>query len=170
MAGGVFRVGDEVAVLPGGFTSRIKEIDGPNGPVEEAFAPMSITMTLEDDIDVSRGNMIVRANNQPLVTQDLEAMLCWLHNKPARPRAKYTLMHTSNEQKAMIKEVVHKVDIQTLSRVTDDDELQMNDICKVKIRTTQPIMVDPYRDNRSTGSFVLIDDATNETVAAGMVF
>jgi sulfate adenylyltransferase subunit 1 len=170
VAGGVFRVGDEVAVLPGGFTSKIKGIDGPNGPVEEAFAPMSITMTLEDDIDVSRGNMIVRANNQPLVTQDLEAMLCWLHNKPARPRAKYTLMHTSNEQKAMIKEVLHKIDIQTLSRISDDDELEMNDICKVKIRTTQPIMVDPYRDNRSTGSFVLIDDATNETVAAGMVF
>ncbi|MFM1878039.1 MAG: hypothetical protein RLZZ241_905 [Bacteroidota bacterium] len=170
VAGGVFRIGDEIAVLPSGFTSKIKSIDGPSGAIEEAFAPMSISITLEDDIDVSRGDMIVRTNNQPQVTQDLEAMLCWLHNKPARPRAKYTLFHTSNEQKAMIKEVLHKIDIHTLSRTTEDEELNMNDIAKVKIRTNQPIMLDNYRENRSTGSFILVDDATNETVAAGMIF
>jgi hypothetical protein len=127
---------------------------------------MSISMTLDDDIDVSRGDMIVRPNNQPEVTQDLEVMLCWLNNKPAQPRAKYTLMHTTNQQKAMIKEVLHKIDIQTLNRNSEDLELKMNDICKVKIRTTQPLMVDPYRENRTTGSLILIDDATNETVAA----
>ena len=169
MAGGVLRVGDEITVLPSGFTSRIMGIDGPDGPLEEAFAPMSISITLEDDIDVSRGDMIVRSNNQPVVTQDLEVMLCWLHNKPARPRAKYTVMHTTNEQKAMIKDVIHKIDIQTLNRNPDDPDLRMNDICKVIIRTTQPLMVDTYRVNRTTGSLILIDDATNETVAAGMV-
>ena len=130
---------------------------------------MSVTITLEDDIDVSRGDMIVRSDNPPDVTQDLEVMLCWLHNRPARPRAKYTLMHTTNAQKAMIREVLHKIDIHTLHPGPDDQELHMNDICKVKIRTTQPLMVDPYRANRTTGSLILIDDATNETVAAGMV-
>ena len=162
-------MGYDITVLPSGYTSRIKSIDGPDGPLDEAFAPMSISMTLDDDIDVSRGDMIVRPNNQPEVTQDLEVMLCWLNNKPAQPRAKYTLMHTTNQQKAMIKEVLHKIDIQTLNRNSEDLELKMNDICKVKIRTTQPLMVDPYRENRTTGSLILIDDATNETVAAGMV-
>ena len=169
VAGGVFRVGDEVMVLPSGFTSRIRGIDGPDGPLEEAFAPMSITLTLEDDIDVSRGNMIVRPNNQPEVTQDIEVMLCWLNNRPAQPRAKYTLMHNTNEQKAMIREVIHKIDIHSLNRDPDEKELRMNDICKVKVRTTQPLMVDPYRENRTTGSIILVDDQTNETVAAGMV-
>ena len=169
VAGGVLRVGDEIAVLPSGFTSRIRGIDGPNGPLQEAFPPLSVSLTLEDDIDISRGDMIVRSDNPPEVTQDLEVMLCWLHNRPARPRAKYTLMHTTNAQKAMIREVLHKIDMHTLHPIAEDQELQMNDICKVKIRTTQPLMVDTYRENRTTGSLILIDDATNETVAAGMV-
>jgi sulfate adenylyltransferase subunit 1 len=169
VASGVFRVGDQITVLPSGFTSRICGIDGPNGTLEEAFAPMSVSMTLEDDIDISRGDMLVRTNNQPNAVQDLEVMLCWLHSRPAQPRAKYTIMHTSNEQKAMIKEVVYKIDIQTLNRVSGDTELNMNDICKVRIRTTKPLMVDPYQKNRTTGSIILIDDSTNETVAAGMV-
>ncbi|WP_088340959.1 sulfate adenylyltransferase subunit 1 [Robiginitalea sediminis] len=169
MASGVLRVGDEICVLPSGFTSRIKGIDGAQGPLKECFAPQSVSITLEDDIDISRGDMIVRSNNQPEATQDLEVMLCWLNDKPARPRAKYTVMHTSNEQKAMIKEVIYKIDIHTLNRVSDDTELNMNDICKVKIRTTKPLMVDDYRENRTTGSIILIDDATNETVAAGML-
>ena len=169
VAGGVYRPGDEVIALPSGFTSRIKSIDGPNGPVEEAFAPMSITMTLEDDIDVSRGDMIVRSNNQPRVTQDIEVMLCWLNNKSAQPKAKYTIIHNSNEQKAMIKEIIHKIDIHTLNRKPEDKDLNMNDISKVRIRTTQPLMVDSYRDNRTTGSIILVDNNTNETVAAGMI-
>ncbi len=169
MAGGIFRTGDEITVLPSGFTSRIAGIDGPDGPIEEAFAPMSISIRLEDDIDISRGDMIVRSNNQPVATQDLEVMLCWLNNSPAKPRAKYTILHTSNQQKAIIKEVIHKIDIQSLNRNPDDKELNMNEICKVKIRTTKPLMIDPYRENRSTGSVILVDDMTNETVAAGMV-
>jgi sulfate adenylyltransferase subunit 1 len=130
---------------------------------------MSVSMTLEDDIDISRGDMIVRANNQPESIQDLEVMLCWLNNSPAKPRAKYTIRHTTNEQKAMIKEIIYKIDINTLGRKTDDFSMVMNDICKVKIRTTKPLMVDSYRENRITGSLILVDDTTNETVAAGMI-
>ena len=169
IAGGIFRKGDEITVLPSGFTSRIKGIEGPDGPLEEAFAPMSISISLEDDIDVSRGDMIVRSNNQPKATQDLEVMLCWLNNSPAKPRAKYTILHTSNQQKAVIKEVIHKIDIQSLNRNPDDKELSMNEICKARIRTTKPLMIDSYRENRTTGSVILVDDMTNETVAAGMI-
>ena len=169
MASGVLRVSDEVSIFPSGFNSKIKSIDGPNGPIEEAFAPMSISITLEDDIDISRGDMITRCNNTPEMSQDIEVMLCWLNNETAKPRAKYNIRHTSNEQKAMIKEVIHKIDINTLGRMTDDKELKMNDICKVKIRTTKPLMYDLYRDNRTTGSIILIDESTNETVAAGMI-
>ncbi len=169
VAGGIFRKGDEITVLPSGFTSSIKSIDTYNGEVEEAFAPMSVAITLEDDIDVSRGDMIVRSNNKPETTQDLNVMLCWLHDHSAKPRAKYSIRHTSNDQKAMIKEVIYKIDINTLERITDDSELHMNDICKVKIRTTKPLMTDSYRENRTTGSIILVDDNTNETVAAGMV-
>lgn len=169
VASGVFRKGDEITVLPSGFTSTIKSIDTIQGELEEAFAPMSVSITLEDDIDISRGDMIARSNNKPEPLQDLEAMLCWLHNDSAKPRAKYTIRHTSNEQKAMIKEVIYKIDINTLNRKPDDVELGMNDICKVKIRTTKPLLVDSYRENRTTGSFILIDENTNETVAAGML-
>merc|ERR1712000_486847 len=167
VASGIFRPGDEITVMPSGFTSKIKTIDTLDGALEEAFAPMSISMTLEDDIDISRGDMIVRSNNKPEASQDIEVMLCWLNNSPAKPRSKYTIKHTSNDQKAMIKEVVYKIDINTLDRNSDDKELQMNDISKVKIRTTKPLMIDSYRENRTTGSIILVDDATNETVAAG---
>ncbi|GGD41165.1 sulfate adenylyltransferase subunit 1 [Muriicola marianensis] len=169
IASGFYRVGDQVTVLPSGFSSRIKSIKGPNGELEEAFAPMSVALELEDDIDVSRGDMIVRSNNMPESSQDVEVMLCWLNNRPAQPRAKYTLMHTSNEQKAMIKEVMYKYDINTMERIKDDVELKMNDISKVKLRTTKPLLIDAYKDNRYTGSLILIDDQTNETVAAGMI-
>ncbi|WP_452221590.1 sulfate adenylyltransferase subunit CysN [Lacinutrix salivirga] len=169
VASGIFRKGDEVTVMPSGFTSKIKTIDTLDGELDEAYAPMSISITLEDDIDISRGDMIVRSNNKPEASQDIEIMLCWLHNNPAKPRAKYTIKHTSNDQKAMIKEVIYKYNINTLERINDDKTLGMNDICKVKIRTTKPLMVDAYRENRTTGSIILVDDATNETVAAGMI-
>ncbi|MDT0554142.1 sulfate adenylyltransferase subunit 1 [Urechidicola vernalis] len=169
ISSGVLRVGDEVTVLPSGFTSVIKGINLFDQELSEAFAPMSVSITLEDDIDISRGDMIVRSNNKPAASQDIEVMLCWLNDKPARPRAKYTIKHTSNDQKAMIKEVIYKVDINTLGRVNDNSELEMNSISKVKIRTTKPLMIDSYRENRTTGSIILVDDATNETVAAGMV-
>lgn len=166
---GIYRVGDEIVVLPSGFTSKIKSINAGDKEVEEAYAPMSVAMTLDDDIDASRGNMIVKKNNQPEMAQEFDVMICWLHNKTARPGAKYTLMHTSNEQRAIIKEVVYKIDINTYDRNTEDKNLSMNDIARIKIRSAQSIMIDPYRDNRSTGSIILIDEGTNETVAAGMI-
>jgi len=169
VASGIFRKGDDITVMPSGFTSKIKSIDVMNEKLDEAYAPMSVSISLDDDIDISRGDMIVRSNNTPEASQDLEVMLCWLHNDSAKPRAKYSIRHTSNEQKAMIKEVVYKFDINTLERNTEEKELKMNDISKVKIRTTKPLMVDSYRGNRTTGSIILIDDTTNETVAAGMI-
>jgi sulfate adenylyltransferase subunit 1 len=169
VASGIFRPGDDVVVMPSGFTSKIKSIDTMEGALEEAFAPMSVCITLEDDIDIGRGDMIVKENNQPKAVQEFDAMLCWFNNAPARERAKYTIVHTSNEQKAMIKEVVYKIDINTYSREEEDKQLKMNDIARISIRTTRPLMADEYRDNRITGSFVLIDDSTHETVAAGMI-
>ncbi|OIQ21431.1 MAG: sulfate adenylyltransferase [Flavobacterium sp. MedPE-SWcel] len=169
ISSGIYRVGDEVVVLPSGFTSKIKSINAGEKEIEEAYAPMSVAMTLEDDIDASRGNMIVKKNNQPEMTQEFDVMLCWLNNDAARPGAKYTLMHTSNERRAIIKDVVYKIDINTYERETEDKELSMNDIARVKIRAAQSIMSDTYRDNRNTGSIILIDEGTNETVAAGMI-
>ncbi|MDT0685274.1 sulfate adenylyltransferase subunit 1 [Autumnicola psychrophila] len=169
VASGIYRTGDEVAVLPSGFTSKIKSINAGEQEVEEAYAPMSISITLEDDIDVSRGDMIVKKKNQPEAEQEFDVMLCWLNNDAAKPRTKYTVMHTSNEQRAMIKDVVYKIDINTYDRDTEDKILAMNDIARVTIRTTHRLMLDSYRDNRNTGSVILIDENTNETVAAGMI-
>jgi sulfate adenylyltransferase subunit 1 len=148
IASGILRVGDEITALPSGFTSRIKSIDTLDGSLMEAYAPMSVSITLEDDIDISRGDMIVRPNNKPDSSQDIEVMLCWLHNDPAKPRAKYSVRHTSNEQMAMIKDVIYKIDINTLERNKEDKSLNMNDISKVKLRTTKPLMIDSYRENR----------------------
>ncbi|AUC83157.1 sulfate adenylyltransferase [Lacinutrix sp. Bg11-31] len=169
IASGVLRIGDEVTIMPSGFTSKIKSINTIDKTIKEAFAPMSVSITLDDDIDVSRGDMIVRSNNKPEALQDLEVMLCWLNNSVAKPRTKYTIKHTSNTQKAIIKEVIYKIDVNSLERNSENKELKMNDISKVKIRTTKPLMVDSYRENRITGSIILIDDTTNETVAAGMI-
>lgn len=169
IAGGVFKPGDEVTVLPSGFNSKIKSIDTFDGLIEEAFAPMSVTITLEDDIDVGRGDMIVRTNNQPKISQDIDLMLCWLNHSAPKPRAKYYVKHTSNEARAMIKQVYYKLNINTLHRIEDDDSVGMNDIIKVQLRTTKPLFADSYKRNRITGSIILVDEATNETVAAGMI-
>lgn len=169
VASGVFRVGDEVTILPSGLVSKIGSIDLAEEQISEAFAPMSVSISLEDDIGVSRGDMITRTNNKPSISQDIEVMMCWLHNNQAKPKAKYSIMHTSNEHKALIKEIIYKIDINTLERNTSDKEINMNDILKVKIRTTKPLMFDSYRENRATGSIILVDDVTNETVAAGMI-
>lgn len=166
---GILRTGDEITLLPSGFTSKIKSIDVQGKELKEAFAPMSVSITLEDNIDISRGDMIVRANNLPRVEQEFDVMLCWLNNATARPNAKYTIRHTTNEQKAMIKNVLYKMDINKLERNTEDKQINMNDICRVTIRTTKPLMIDEYRDNRFTGSMILVDEGTNETVAAGMI-
>ena len=169
VASGIFRPGDKVTVMPSGFTATIKSIDTYEGSLKEAYAPMSVSITLENDIDVSRGDMIVKTANQPKAVQEFDTMLCWLNNNSASPKVKYTILHTSNEQKAMIKDVMYKIDINTYRREEKDKNLKMNDIARVKIRTTRPLMVDEYRDNRVTGSFILIDHTTHETVAAGMI-
>ncbi|MEZ5050607.1 MAG: GTP-binding protein [Saprospiraceae bacterium] len=166
---GILRKGSEVTILPSGFNSKIRSIMKFDEEIDEAFAPMSITVTLEEEIDVSRGDMIVRSNNQPKCIQEFDVMLCWLSSDTAIPRTKYTIKHTTNEQTAMITDVVYKVNINTLERDKEDKELKMNDIVRVKIRTTQPLMLDEYRDNRATGSIILIESGTNQTVAAGMV-
>ncbi|MDF1673519.1 MAG: sulfate adenylyltransferase subunit CysN [Vicingaceae bacterium] len=169
IAGGVFKPGDEVAVLPSGFTSKIKSIDTMDGELDEAFAPMSVTLTLEDDIDVSRGDMIVRENNQPNAEQDLDVMICWLNDKKMTPRGKYAVKHTSNDVRCIVNEVKYKVNINNLHRIEDDKDVNMNDIARISLRTTKPLLFDKYTRNRTTGSLILIDEATNETVGAGMI-
>jgi len=169
IAGGVFKPGDDVVVLPSGFQSKIKSIDTFDGEIAEAFAPMSVSITLEDDIDVSRGDMIARPNNQPTVSQEVELMLCWLDNSPLNTRSKYILRHTSNEVRAIVKQVRYKVDVNTLHRNEENLEVKMNDIARVKLRLAKPIFTDSYAKNRITGSIILIDEATNNTVASGML-
>ena len=169
IAGGVFKPGDEVMVLPSGFTSKIKSIDTMNGSIEEAFAPMSVALTLEDDIDISRGDMIVRENNKSEVSQDIDLMVCWLNEKAIVPNGKYAVKHTSNDVRCVIKEVKYKININTLHRIEDDKEVKMNEIARISIRTTKPLLFDKYARNRTTGSLILIDEATNETVGAGMI-
>jgi len=169
VTGGIFKRGDKVSILPSGFQSKIASIDTFDGPVEQAFPPMSVAIRLEDDFDISRGDMIVRTNNQPRVSQDIEIMMCWLNQHPPRPRAKFIIKHTTNEVKAMIKEVRYKMDINTLHRIEEDKSIQMNDILRVRLRTTHPLLCDAYRKNRHTGSLILIDESTFETVAAGMI-
>lgn len=169
VAGGVFKPGDDIVVLPAGFTSKIRSIDTYEGPVTEAYPPMSVTITLEDDIDISRGDMIVKPNNQPEVTQDLEVMLCWLNDKPLNPKGRYKLRHTSRETRCVVKDIRYKVDINTLHRMDGDVQMGLNDIGRVLLRTSAPVMCDAYTRNRSTGAIVLVDEFTHETVAAGMI-
>ena len=169
VAGGIFRKDDKVTILPSGLTSRIKSIETFDGPIAEAFPPMSVTMTLEDDIDISRGDMIVKNNNQPEVGQDIDVLMCWMSAKPPRPGAKYYLKSTTREVMAIIKEVIYKIDINTMQRLEKDEDIRMNDMARVKMRTTRPLIFDEYRRNRITGSLILIDEATNETVAAGTI-
>jgi sulfate adenylyltransferase subunit 1 len=169
IAGGVFKKGDEIMLLPSGFTTKIAGIDVYQGEVEEAWPPQSVTLRLADDYDLSRGDMIVRKNNLPNIGQDLEVMLCWFNEKPLVLRGKYTLMHTTKSIRCMVKEVRYKLDINTLHRNEEENQINMNDICRVVIRTTQPLFYDSYRQNRITGSLILVDEATNETVAAGMI-
>jgi len=170
VAGGVFKPGDAVTVLPSGFTSTIKSIESMDGPQEKVFAPMSATITLEDEIDMSRGDMLVKANNRPDPTQDIDAMICWFaSDKQLAGSGKYILRHTTKEVKAIVTEVCYKMNINTLHKIEDDLTLSLNDIGRVKIRTSAPLIADSYKSNRITGSFVLIDQLTNATVAAGMI-
>ncbi|MBN3518838.1 sulfate adenylyltransferase subunit CysN [Algoriphagus lutimaris] len=167
--GGIFKAGDEVKVLPSGFTSKIKSIELNGEPIKEAYAPMSVTMTLDDEIDISRGDMIVRPNNQPHTEQDLEVMVCWMNQKSLQNRTKLIVKHTTKECQALLKDIQYKVDVNTLHRIEDIQEIGMNDIARVSIRTASPIFFDSYSKNRQTGSIILIDPNTNETVGAGMI-
>ena len=166
--GGVFKAGDEVTILPSGFKSKIKSIDTFDGEAKEAFSPMSVCMRLTDDIDISRGDMIVRENNKPNIEQDIEVMICWMNEKKIIPNGKYTIRHTSKSVRCIIKEVKYKIDINTLHR-TEEKEIGLNDIGRISIRTTKPLFFDSYTRNRNTGSIILVDEATNETTAAGMI-
>ena len=167
--GGIFKQGDKVTVLPSGFTSHIKSIDTFNERVKEAFTPMSVCITLKDDIDVSRGDMLVKADNKPMINQDVDLMICWMNEKNMLLKGKYTIRHTSQTARCIIKEVKYKIDINSLHRLKDDKVIGLNDIGRISLRVTKPLFIDSYRRNRNTGSIILIDEATNETVAAGMI-
>ena len=169
VAGGIFRKGDDITVMPSGFTSKIKLIDTFEGGVDEAWPPMSVTITLEDDIDISRGDMIVKTESPARQSQDIEAMMCWMHEKPMRLNGKYALKHSTNDVRCMPKEVLYKVDVNTLEHIIDDKNIGLNDIFRVKIRTTKPLLNDAYNTNRQTGSLIIIDEATNETLGVGMI-
>ena len=169
VAGGVFKPGDEVQILPSGFTSEIELIHTADGPMDEIFSPLSCSLLLKEDIDISRGDMIVKVNNPPERGQDIEAMLCWFSDKKMMMRGKYSLRHTTKEVKAIVSDLQYKININTLRKIEDDKEFGMNEIGRVSIRTSSPIYFDSYENNRTTGSFILVDDMTNETVAAGMI-
>ncbi len=169
IASGIFRVGDKVKVLPSGYASTIENIYVFENSISEAYAGQSVSICLADDIDVSRGDMIVKENNVPTISQDIEAMFCWFNEKPLQIKGKYILKHTTSEVKCIINDVRYKIDMQTLQRNENDKNIKMNDIGRFSIRTQKPIFFDSYRKNRPTGSIILIDESTFETVAAGMI-
>ncbi|MFW5726310.1 MAG: sulfate adenylyltransferase subunit CysN, partial [bacterium] len=169
VAGGVFKPGDEVMVQPSGLTTKIQSITTFEGELEEAYPPMSVSITLEDDIDITRGDLISKPDNQAKVGQDVELMICWMNEKKLQLGGKYALKHTTKDARCVVKEVKYKVNINTLHRVEDDTEIGLNDIGRILIRTTTPLLYDTYKKNRTTGSLILIDEFTNETVGAGMI-
>ncbi|WP_405113891.1 sulfate adenylyltransferase subunit CysN [Micromonospora sp. NBC_01405] len=170
VASGVLKPGDEVMVLPSGFTSRIAAVETADGPVEEAFPPMSVTVRLEDEIDISRGDMICRPNNAPAVAQDIEAMVCWMdETRPLQVGGKYVIKHTTRSARAIVRGLHYRFDINSLHRDETATELRLNEIGRVRLRTTVPLLADEYRRNRTTGGFVIIDETTNRTVGAGMI-
>lgn len=170
VAGGILKKGDEVLLLPSGFTSKIASIQGPTGETDQAFPPQSVTILLEDKLDLSRGDMIVREKNRPDSTQDIDLMICWFDNeKSLQQRGKYIIQHTTQEARCIVKDIQYKLNIETLHRIQDDKTINMNDIARITIRTTKPLHVDAYRTNRITGSVIFIDESTNNTVGAGMI-
>ena len=169
LAGGTLHPGDAVKILPSGMTSKIKTLEMNGVQMDLAYAPQSIMLTLEDEIDISRGDMIVRENNIPLIEKDIDLMICWLNPKPMNTGGRYTVKHTTHDVRCLVKEVIYKVDINTLERDTTDKTISMNDIARIRIQTSAPLFIDPYRRNRNTGGLILIDEQTNETVCAGMV-
>ena len=169
VASGVFRAGDPVVVLPSGRESRIAAIDSYEGEMDEAYPPLSVTLRLEDDIDVSRGDMICRDHNRPIEAREIDAMVCWMAERPLSPRGRYRIKHTTRTALAKIDELRYRIDVNTLHRDEQAGSLQLNEIGRLRLRLSSPLFVDQYRRNRSTGSFILIDESTNDTVGAGMV-
>ena len=169
VAGGVWKMGDPVMVLPSGLETAVAAIDGPRGPVDEAYPAMSVIIRLTDDLDVGRGDMLSRPGNHPAVTQDIEATVCWMVDRPLVAGARYTLKHTTRSVRAVVRDVRYRLDVNTIHRDETASDLGLNDIGRIALRTTAPVMVDPYRRNRTTGSFILIDEATNVTAGAGMI-
>jgi sulfate adenylyltransferase subunit 1 len=169
IASGVIRKGDKVVVMPSGFTSTVKSVELDGKEFTQAFAPLSVTVQLEDDLDISRGDMLVREGNLPKQSQNIEAMICWMSDKPLQLNGKYFLKHTTKDVRAVIKEIKYKLDINKLHRITDNPSIGMNDVGRIALRTTAPLCFDSYTRNRDTGSFILIDEATNVTVGACMI-
>jgi bifunctional enzyme CysN/CysC/sulfate adenylyltransferase subunit 1 len=169
VAGGVLKPGDDVLVLPSGMTSKVQAIDLFDKEVDEAFPPMSVTIRLEDDVDVSRGDMICRPQNAPSPSQDIDAMVCWMSTNPLQPRQKLAIKHTTRSARALVKDVQYRLDVNSLHRDLETKSLVLNEIGRVQLRTTVPLLCDPYEKNRTTGSFILIDEATGVTVGAGMI-
>jgi sulfate adenylyltransferase subunit 1 len=167
--GGIFRVGEEIVVLPSGKRSTIKEIFLGDRSLIECFAPMSVSMTLNDDIDISRGNIIAKVNNQPEPSKEFEIAACWFHDKPLNPNTKYIIRQGTSEVFGKIEEIIYKMEITTLTRNLADKFIGINDIFKAKIRVSQDLFVDSYHRNRKTGSLIVIDQTTNETIAVGMI-
>ena len=169
VASGTFRPGDEVLVLPAGTRSRITSIETLDGPLTEAAPPMSVTMRFEDELDISRGELICRPRNAPIAARDLDAMVCWMSEKELRPGRRYAIKHTTRSARAVVEELQYRVDVDTLHRERSPATLGLNEIGRIRLRASSPLLVDEYRRNRTTGSFILIDEATNDTVAGGMV-
>jgi sulfate adenylyltransferase subunit 1 len=169
IAGGIFRPGDKVRVLPSGIPSVITTIDTIHGELEKAFPPMSVTIRLQDDVDISRGDMIVQENDLPAVSNELRIMICWMNQKPLETNARLVVKHTTREVKGIIQGIDYVLNISTLKKISPVNKVSMNEIACVSLRATQPLCFDPYSKNRTTGSIILINEATNETVAAGMI-
>jgi sulfate adenylyltransferase subunit 1 len=169
IASGIFKPGDKVKVLPGGESAQIKSIELAGEMIEEAYAPMSVAITLDREVDISRGDMIVRENNTPVMSQEFDVMICWLNSEKLRAGGKYAIRHTAKDARCVVKDIRYKVDINTLHRDENDKEIGMNDIARISLKTTIPLYFDAYRKNRHTGSIILIDESTNETVGAGMI-
>jgi bifunctional enzyme CysN/CysC len=169
VASGIFRAGDEVMVLPTGFKTAVAGIDEFGGPVDEAFPPMSVSIRLADDLDVSRGDMICRPHNAPTATQDIDAMVCWFHERPLREGALYAIKHTTRTARCRVQDLQYRLDVNSLHRDDHPGAIAMNDMGRVSLRSTVPLFVDEYRRNRITGSFILVDESTHETAGAGMI-
>jgi sulfate adenylyltransferase subunit 1 (EFTu-like GTPase family) len=169
LASGALRRGDEVAVLPGGGRTRIAAIDTYDGELEEAMAPMSLTLRLEDELDISRGELICRPDEAATVARELQADVCWMTEQPLRPGGRYVLKHTSRNATVIVDAIEDVVDVHTLQRTQPAEQLALNDIGRVRLRTSVPLAFDPYTSNRRTGSFILIDESSNETVGAGLI-